>query len=190
MTPHSTTRAFGAHHPGTGDLGDLPGHRAGGPGRRRHHHRLALLRAADVGHPEISGGTGRPVDAHDRQLIGLTRDRRAEDVVANNRVVLKASKGGNDVADGESLTPRFDDFADPGGADDLAQLDGWQIARLVVEPGANRGVQTHISGAQQRFTVAELGRGGRDQLSVGGLHQSRGALAEQDLAVRQRGHGE
>ena len=149
---------------------------------------LAGLGPADVGHPDIGRRAGRAVDRHDRQLVALAGDRRAEHVVADDHVLLEAGQRGDDVADGVGVAPRRHDFADPGRADDLAQLHRRKVARLVVEPGPDRGVEADVGGADQRLALGRLGRRRGDQLGVTGLDQPGRAAAQQDLAVRQFGH--
>ena len=66
---------------------------------------------------------------------------------------------------------------------------GGQVARLVVEPGPDGGVEPDVGGSDQRLALGGLGRRRGDQLGVTGLDQPGRAAAQQDLAVRQFGHG-
>src|SRR5581483_4606188 len=125
---------------------------------------------------------------HDRQLVVLAGNGRAEHVVADDHVLLEARQRGDHVADGVSGTTRFDDLTDPGGPDHLAELHRRQVAGLVVEPGAGGGVDADIGGAQQRLSVAGFGCRRGDQLGVTRLDQPGGTAAEQDLTIRQFGH--
>jgi hypothetical protein len=179
------------HHPSACELGDLARHRAGGARGGRDHYGLPRVWPADVGHPEVGGGTGRPVNRHHGRLVDFLHagDRGAEHVVADDDELLKARQGGDHVADGIGVTSRRDDLADPGSADDLAELHGRQIARLVVEPRPRCGVQPDVGGADKRLTVGGFGRGQRDELGVGGLDQPIRTPTEHDLAVHQVGHG-
>ena len=86
-------------HPGAGDLGDLTCDRSSGTGCGGHHDGLTGLGAADLLHTEVCGGAAGTVDAHDRPLVTLPRDRRAEDVVPDDRVLLEPGEGGDDIAD-------------------------------------------------------------------------------------------
>ena len=72
--------------------------------------------------------------------------RRTEHVVPHDGVLLEPGQRRHDVADGVSVTTGFDHLADPGGPDDLAQLDRRQIAGLVVEPrpGAAASMPTYV----------------------------------------------
>src|SRR6202167_2891911 len=102
---------------------------------------------ADVGHTEVGGGTGRAVHRHDRQLVVLTRDGCAEHVVADDHVLLEAGQRRDDISDGVGVATRRDDLADPGRPNDFAQLHGRKVARLVVQPGPDRGVEPDVGGS-------------------------------------------
>ena len=181
-------RAAGdAHHAGAGDLRDLAGDGSRRPGGGGHDDGLPRLRAADLHHPEIRCGAAGSVDRHNGGLIGLAGDRRAEHVVADDGVFLKAGERGDDVTDGVGRAARFDDLADSGGADHLTEGHRRQVTRLIVEPGANGGVESDIGGAQQCLTVARARGGGGEDLGIFGADESAGAAAQDDLAVGQHG---
>ena len=137
-----------ADHAGAEDTGDLPGDRAGGAGRGGDHHGVARLRAADLFHPEVGCGATGSVDAHDGALVALPGNRRAEDVIADEHIFLKSGQRGDDVAHLVCGTTGLDDLSHTGGTDDLADTNGREIARLVVEPGSHRGVQADVGGTQ------------------------------------------
>ena len=124
-----------------------------------------------------------PVHRHDRQLIALTGDGRAEHVIADDHIFLEAGQRGDHVSDFVGLATRRHDLADPGRPDDFAHLHRRKVARLVVEPGPDRRVETHISGADQRLTLGRLGRRRGDQFGVTGLDEPTRALTQQDLAI-------
>ena len=174
-----------ADHAGAEDPGDLPGDRTGGAGRGGDHHGVARLRAADLSHPEIGRGTAGSVNAHDRALVILPGDRRAEDVVTDDHVFLKSGQRGDDVADLVCGTTGLDDLSHTGGADDLADTDRWKVAGLIVEPGAHRGVQADVGGAQQRLAFRGLRGGNGDEFGIARGDQADRTAAQHDLAVRQ-----
>ena len=63
-----------------------------------------------------------------------------------------------------------------------------KVARLVVEPGPDRGVETHVGGADQRLALGGLGRWRGDQFGVTGLDEPARAVTQQDLAIGYLGH--
>ena len=179
------------HHPRSGDLGDLTGHRAGGAGGRGDDDRLPGAGASDARHAEVRGGAGRSVDRHHRTLvdpIARAGHGRREQVVTHDRVLLEAGQCRHDVADSVGVTACFDDFADTGSADDLAEPDRRQVAGLIIQPRPGGGVDPDVGGAYQRLTVGRTRCRRGHQLGVTGLDQAPGTAAQQDLAIRQRRH--
>src|ERR687898_35384 len=119
-------------HPATVDLGDLGGQRTGRPRSRRHDHRLARLHPTDVDHPHVGGEARGAVDGQQRRGVDL-------------------------LAHGRGQPP-----PDAAGAHRLADLDRWQVALGLGQPGADRGVDADPVDLQQRLPIVEAGE--RDDL--------------------------
>ena len=122
------------------DLRQLTRDGANPTGRAGHDERLAGLQFADVFDAEPGRDTGRAVDG--QQIVDLESwwNHVGHGVVGEQPVVLPARHSHHQIADRESVAPRFDHLGDSGGAYDRTDLHRGEVRVLLAHPDAVRGI--------------------------------------------------
>ena len=122
------------------ELGNLPGNRAGCPGRARYHAGLAGFGLPDVQNTEICGQARHSQDAQRPGQGSLSRNfcRRHQTAPLTGRGILLPAKAAlHALARLKTRMTRLHDLAHAQGTHDLANLDRRDIALAVFDPAAH-----------------------------------------------------
>ena len=140
---------------------------------------------ADLADPDPGGQPGHPERAH----VGARRDtlgdvdRQQRHRVGGDHVLLPADETLHDLTDRIVRILRRDDLAEPARAHDLADPDGRQVGRHVVDPRAVGRIERDPVDADKRLAVADLGDRLLAEFEGVGADAAGGAFAKEEAAV-------